>query len=67
MSWLWLIPAAVVLLALGLATVLFRSIAHEARAAQRALLDVERVAVAVDDLDHDARSVERTWRRVSRQ
>jgi hypothetical protein len=64
---MWVLPAAIVLLALGTATLLLRAVAREATELQQALLDLERVAVAVDDLSHEARSVEPAWRRVSRQ
>jgi hypothetical protein len=62
MSWVWMLPASAVLVALVVSAVALRRVAIEARALQVSLDGWSRMAVAVDDLQHDARQVERNLR-----
>jgi len=65
MSWIWLVPAAVVLGALGAMSFALRGVAREARALDEALDTWGRMAVAAADLAHESRVIERKLRRVA--
>jgi hypothetical protein len=67
MWWIWLVPAAVVLSALGAMSYALRGVAREARALDEALATWGRMAVAAADLEHEARVVERKLQRVARR
>jgi hypothetical protein len=64
MSWIWLLPAAVALVAFVAMSLALRGVAREARALDDALASWGHMAVAAADLDHEARAVERKLRRV---
>jgi hypothetical protein len=66
-SWIWLVPAAAVLGAVVVSASALRRVAAEARDLQRALQRWERMAVSVDDLQHESRRVERNLRRLTRR
>jgi hypothetical protein len=66
-SWLWLLPgfftvSAVVVLGVGL-----RRVAAEASALRASLGAWDRLAVAMGDLEHDARRAELDLRRLTRR
>jgi hypothetical protein len=65
MSWYWLLPAATTVLALAVLTVALGRLARELRLLGSSLRAIGRVAVAVDDLGHDARRVDRSLRRLT--
>jgi hypothetical protein len=67
MWWIWLVPAAMVLGALGAMSYALRGVAREARALDEALATWGRMAVAAADLEHEARVVERKLQRVARR
>jgi type II secretory pathway predicted ATPase ExeA len=65
MSWYWLVPAGTTLLALVALFLALRSLTHEARRLAASIKALERVAVAVDDLGHEAGHLDRSLRRLS--
>ena len=66
MSWIWVVPASAVLAAVVVSAIALRRVAVETRALQISLDAWGRMAVAVDDLQHEAHQVERNLRRLRR-
>jgi hypothetical protein len=66
-SWFWLAPATVLLAAVLVTATALRRLSFEARALQVSLQRWERLAVSVDDLQHESRRVERNLRRLARR
>jgi hypothetical protein len=66
-TWLWILPIAVVLIGLGVLTLGLRRVAAEAVLLRVSLRSWDRMAVAIGDLEHDTRSVERDLRRLRRR
>ena len=65
MAWVWVLPAFAVLGAVVVSAIVLSSVAREARSMQSSLDRWSRLAVAVDDLQHDARHAERNLRRLT--
>jgi hypothetical protein len=66
-SWLWLLPAFATLAAVVTLACLLRHVRDEATALQASLSAWERLAVAMGDLDHEARRAELDLRRLTRR
>lgn len=66
-DWIWVLPASAVLGAVVVSAAALRAVAVEARALQQSLAGWERMAVAVGDLEHEARQAERDLRRLVRR
>jgi hypothetical protein len=66
-SWLWILPTAVVLAGLGVLALGLRRVADEAVLLRASLRSWDRMAVAIGDLEHETRSVERDLRRLRRR
>ena len=67
MSWVWLLPAAAVIAAVVASAVQLRRVADEAVALRTSLAGWDRMAVAIGDLEHDAREAERNLQRLTRR
>jgi hypothetical protein len=66
-SWLWLLPAFAPLAAVVALACSLRHVRDEATALQASLSAWERLAVAMGDLDHEARRAELDLRRLTRR
>jgi hypothetical protein len=66
-SWLWLLPALVTPGAVVVLAASLRHVRDEATALQASLSAWERLAVAMGDLDHEARRAELDLRRLTRR
>jgi hypothetical protein len=66
-SWTWLLPATALFAAVVVSASMLRRVAVEARDLQRSLHRWERMAVSVDDLQHESARVERNLRRLGRR
>lgn len=67
MSWVWLLPAGVLLAACVTLAVSLRALGREATALQRSLASLARLGVAVDELAHRTAEVERNLRELPRR
>jgi hypothetical protein len=65
MVWAWSLVAATTLLAVVVLVVTLRRVVAEVTRLQESATAFTRVAVAVDDLGHEARTVERNLHRLS--
>jgi hypothetical protein len=66
-SWLWVLPAFATLAAVVVLAYSLRRVGDEAQGLQVSLLQWERLAVAMGDLDHEARRAELDLRRLTRR
>jgi hypothetical protein len=64
-AWVWVLPAFAVVAAVVVSAIVLAHVAREARAMHASLDRWGRLAVAVDDLQHDARQAERNLRRLT--
>jgi hypothetical protein len=63
--WFWGVTATSTVVSVAVLAVTVHRVAIEATALRNAATNFARVAVAVDDLEHDARRVERTLARLA--